>query len=76
MVLLGPAAPALILGPQWPVNRGIPLIYPSIYPCHPYWEPPPTMRLLGTLGVVLLLAGCASGSGQAQNDQPTNTPTT
>ena len=32
------------------------------------------MRYLTTLSVVLLLAGCASGSGQAKNDQPTNTP--
>ena len=75
MVLLGPAAPALILGPQWPVNIGIPLIYPAIYPCRPRWEPPPTMRLLRTLSVVLLLAGCASGSGQAQTDQPTHETT-
>jgi hypothetical protein len=29
------------------------------------------MRYLQTLSVVLLLAGCASGSGQAENDQPT-----
>ncbi len=32
------------------------------------------MRYLKTLSVVLLLAGCASGSGQAKNDQPTDTP--
>ena len=38
------------------------------------------MRYLKTLSVVLLLAGCASGSGQAENEQPstlsTTTPTT
>ena len=28
------------------------------------------MRCIRILSVVLLLAGCASGSGQAQNDQP------
>ena len=34
------------------------------------------MRYLRTLSVVLLLTGCASGSGQAQNDQTTHTPIT
>ena len=34
------------------------------------------MRYLRTLSVVLLLAGCASGSGQAENDQPSTLPTT
>ena len=34
------------------------------------------MRYLQTLSVVLLLAGCASGSGQAENAQPTTLPTT
>ena len=34
------------------------------------------MRLFRTLSVVLLLAGCASGSGQAENEQPTHTPIT
>ena len=34
------------------------------------------MRLFRTLSVALLLAGCASGSGQAENDQPNTTPIT
>ena len=33
------------------------------------------MRLFRTLSIALLLAGCASGSGQAQNDQPTHETT-
>ena len=34
------------------------------------------MRYLRTLSVALLLAGCASGSGQAENAQPSPLPTT
>ena len=34
------------------------------------------MRYLRTLSVVLLLAGCATGSGQAENEQPGTSPTT
>ena len=42
---------------------------------HPPLGVPTTMRLLRNLSVVLLLAGCASVSGQAQNDQPTHQTT-
>ena len=53
----------------------------SVIPTHPtpphlpHWQPQNPMRLFRTLSVALLLAGCASGSGQAQNDQPTHETT-
>ena len=52
--------------------RRSPLTSPDL----PHREPQNPMRYLRTLSVVLLLAGCASGSGQAENEQSSNTPIT